>query len=222
VAADGHEAIAAARAHHYAAILMDCRMPGMDGFDATRAIRRDEQDGDRIPIIAVTADVIGDVRSACLAAGMDDYVSKPLDQGDLAVILARHVRRAPGGDLTPRRMVAAGAATVVAKLAEFDRTTPGLGQRIATLFVEDSETRIAAIVAALADADAATVAELAHALRGAAANVAAADMASAGSALEAHALAGRLAAAHASLDALRSAFEQARRSLHSAGMADAA
>jgi HPt (histidine-containing phosphotransfer) domain-containing protein len=97
-----------------------------------------------------------------------------------------------------------------------------MGQRIATLFVEDSETRIAAIVAALADADAATVADLAHALRGAAANVAAADMASAGSALEAHALAGRLAAAHASLDALRSAFEQARRSLHSAGMADAA
>jgi signal transduction histidine kinase/CheY-like chemotaxis protein/HPt (histidine-containing phosphotransfer) domain-containing protein len=222
VAADGHEAIAAARAHRYAAILMDCRMPGMDGFDATRAIRRDEQDGDRIPIIAVTADVIGDVRSACLAAGMDDYVSKPLDQGDLAVILARHVRRAPGDDLTPRRMVAAGAATVVAKLAEFDRTTPGMGQRIATLFVEDSETRIAAIVAALADADAATVAELAHALRGAAANVGAADMASAGSALEAHARAGRLAAAHASFDALRSAFEQARRSLHSAGMADAA
>lgn len=222
VAADGHEAVAAARAHRYAAILMDCRMPGMDGFDATRAIRRDERDGDRVPIIAVTADVIGDVRSACLAAGMDAYVSKPLDQDDLAHILARHVRREPGGDIMPRRIAPAGGAAVVDKLTEFERTTPGMGQRIATLFVDDSETRIAAIVEALDDGDVARVADIAHALRGSAANVGATEMASAGLALEALARAEGLEAARGPLDALRGAFEQVRRSLHHAGMADAA
>jgi HPt (histidine-containing phosphotransfer) domain-containing protein len=194
----------------------------MDGFDATRAIRGDEPGGVRIPIIAVTADVIGDVRAACLAAGMDDYVSKPLDEDELARVLARHVTGVPSGDPMSRPVAPGGAAAVLDKLAEFDRTRPGMGQRIATLFIEDSEARIGGIVEALVAGDAARVADIAHALRGSAANVGAADMASAATALEALARTGTLDAAAGPFDALRGAFDQTRASLHGAGRADAA
>ena len=69
---------------------MDARMPGMDGFTATRTLRRREQDGRRrTPVIAVTAGVTDDERRACLAAGMDDYVPKPIDPGALETALGR-------------------------------------------------------------------------------------------------------------------------------------
>lgn len=81
------EAITRNRAR-YALILMDWQMPGMDGLEATRRIRQWEQRrGDRIPIIGMTANALKDDRERCLAAGMDDYLSKPMRQEDLATVL---------------------------------------------------------------------------------------------------------------------------------------
>lgn len=76
----------------YDAVLMDVQMPEMDGYAASSEIRRREAGRRRIPIIALTADVLQDARQKCLQAGMDDYVKKPLDPDALAAALERWIR----------------------------------------------------------------------------------------------------------------------------------
>ncbi len=78
IAANGIEAVACAGQQSYALIFMDCRMQEMDGFEATRRIRDAEKNGRRIPIVAITASVVEDQREKCLAAGMDDFIEKPI------------------------------------------------------------------------------------------------------------------------------------------------
>ncbi len=75
----------------FAAVLMDCQMPVMDGFDATRAIRAVQSEGRRTPVIAMTAAAAADERLRCLDAGMDDFLAKPIDVPLLASTLARWV-----------------------------------------------------------------------------------------------------------------------------------
>ncbi|WP_298520285.1 response regulator [uncultured Nocardioides sp.] len=91
VAEDGHQAIEAVRRRRYDAILMDVQMPGMDGYDSTREIRRLEGDGARTPIIAMTASVTEGEIERCLAAGMDDYQAKPVQKAAIAEVLNRWV-----------------------------------------------------------------------------------------------------------------------------------
>ena len=89
---DGRAAVEAAARDTYAVILMDCQMPQLDGFEATSAIREHEASGltrTRIPIIAMTANAMQGDREHCLAAGMDDYLSKPFSQDQLEKILGR-------------------------------------------------------------------------------------------------------------------------------------
>ena len=91
VAADGQAAIAAWQGSHFDLIFMDCQMPVMDGYEATREIRQREQGLRHIPIVALTADAMKEAEGKCRAAGMDDYLSKPIDRTKLEACLANHL-----------------------------------------------------------------------------------------------------------------------------------
>jgi signal transduction histidine kinase/ActR/RegA family two-component response regulator len=88
--ADGANAVSITTQESFDAILMDCQMPGMDGFEATRRIRA-QLAGRPLPIIALTANAMSGDRAACLAAGMDDFLAKPVRQEELRATLARWV-----------------------------------------------------------------------------------------------------------------------------------
>jgi signal transduction histidine kinase/DNA-binding response OmpR family regulator/HPt (histidine-containing phosphotransfer) domain-containing protein len=93
-ARNGEEALQAVRAGQYDVVLMDCQMPVMDGFAATGEIRRHEREngrGRKLPIIAITANALQGDRESCLAAGMDDYLSKPFTQQQLAAVMGRWI-----------------------------------------------------------------------------------------------------------------------------------
>ena|GEM_PF-3571610 len=85
---DGQEAVAAFSREHFDAVLMDCRMPVMDGYEATRRLRL-QAHGSEVPIIAVTASALKEDVELCLAAGMSDYLAKPIQLSDLAAVLDR-------------------------------------------------------------------------------------------------------------------------------------
>jgi len=100
IVADGRAAVEAAKAHPYDVVLMDCQMPEMDGYEATRQLRVWEQarrtTGEEftpIPIIAMTASAMAGDREACLAAGMNGYITKPVQTSELAAALARATNR---------------------------------------------------------------------------------------------------------------------------------
>jgi PAS domain S-box-containing protein len=89
VALNGREAISAWQTKHYDLILMDCQMPEMDGFTATREIRRQEGSGRHTPIVALTANALEEERQKCFEAGMDDHLAKPFRRSDLKRMLEK-------------------------------------------------------------------------------------------------------------------------------------
>jgi CheY-like chemotaxis protein len=104
IAADGYQAVTLAMASRYDLILMDCSMPEMDGYQATAEIRRLNAEGAlrRIPIIALTANALPEDRERCLAAGMDDYLSKPIAPEDLRAMLDKYLDHTAAGSAQPR------------------------------------------------------------------------------------------------------------------------
>jgi len=95
VVPDGEAACEAAARRRYDLILMDCHMPVMDGFEATRRIRDDEFERERghTPIVALTADALAGDRERCLESGMDDYMTKPVSSAMLAAAVERWTGR---------------------------------------------------------------------------------------------------------------------------------
>jgi PAS domain S-box-containing protein len=139
VANDGREAVEATSRSRYELVLMDCRMPRMNGYDAAREIRRREGQGRHVPIVALTAHALRGDRERCLAAGMSDYVAKPVDLAGLERVLARHCAGEP---LPPPAGPEAGRdhslvdPQALASLQSLDKDGPGF---LATL-VHDFDT----------------------------------------------------------------------------------
>jgi two-component system, sensor histidine kinase and response regulator len=171
---NGRDAVQAATRGAYGVVLMDCRLPGLDGYQATVEIRRREGGGGRhVPIVAMTASASEEDRQRCLAAGMDDHLAKPVLVGDLDAVLARWLR-----DEGPTAAAAEPAAEVLdrdrlAALMELDQDGQGsrLLTRLAAAFLSGAPADLAGLRAAVARGDAAAVGDVAHHLKGAAATL---------------------------------------------------
>ena len=92
-ACDGEGALKTWQEQPFSAVLMDCQMPGLDGYETTAEIRKREAGGHHIPIIALTAAATEDEREHCRAAGMDDYLTKPIELPELHRVLNQWVKR---------------------------------------------------------------------------------------------------------------------------------
>ena len=106
--ADGREALARWRSGRFGLVLTDCHMPELDGFDLARAIRREQQGDRRVPVIAVTANALKGEAERCLAAGMDDYLTKPIQLAVLRAALAKWLPAQPQAATSDARAPEAG------------------------------------------------------------------------------------------------------------------
>ena len=182
VAANGREALAALRDIPYDLVLMDCQMPELDGFEATREIR-DPKSSVRdhgVPIIAMTAHTMKGDREKCLAAGMDDYLGKPVRPAELAAALDRWLatrggsaaagadRAAPAGPEEPET-----AAPVFDHAAFLERVMGDeeLVREITEMFLADLPVQLEELAAAVSSGDCLLAGQLAHGVKGASANV---------------------------------------------------
>jgi signal transduction histidine kinase/CheY-like chemotaxis protein len=196
VANNGLEALAALERQPFDVVLMDVQMPEMGGLEATAAIRQREQEtGGHTRILAMTAHAMNGDRERCLSAGMDGYMSKPIDPAMLYATL-EHEPAAIGppgaSDRTP-------AATSVDRALLMERL--GGDQQLLTdvvrLFLEDCPLRLAAIKSAVDARDAERLRTTAHAFKGAAGNLAATALFEATQTLERMGVEGRLEAVEA-------------------------
>ena len=186
-------------------ILMDCQMPEMDGYEATRAIRIEEgrrADRRRIPIVALTAHATKGDRDRCLEAGMDDYLSKPLDPQLLGIMLARWIRRqAEVAD--PATLARVAGPVDYPALLRRCMNKPDLALKLVRKLVEQADQDVTAIAAALQRNDPAGLAASAHRLKGASANVSAGGLRQAASELEQLGRSGNLGPAGALIEQLQ-------------------
>jgi signal transduction histidine kinase/DNA-binding response OmpR family regulator/HPt (histidine-containing phosphotransfer) domain-containing protein/HAMP domain-containing protein len=146
VAGNGAEAVEKVASKHYDGVLMDCQMPVMDGFEATRAIRRDARFA-ALPILAMTANAMEADKDRCAECGMNDHIAKPIDVGQLFLTLARWVR--PG--FVDGADADAGAAVPAARAAGAAPVIPGLDLAQALARVGDSDTLLRKLLRRFAD-----------------------------------------------------------------------
>ncbi len=219
IVSNGNEALAAFEREVYSAIVMDCQMPVMDGYEATRHIREQEQrpqasrDRVHIPIIALTANAMQGDRERCKAAGMDDYLSKPVKIDDLGRILHRWmplptIEDAPP-PVPPREMSKSDASI-------FDASTMltniggdlELFDQLIRLFLDRHPMMVQDIELAISQADSVALERAAHSMKGTAGNLCAPDVVLLASQLEATGRLGTLADASALVIQLRRTIQQ--------------
>jgi len=209
VAGDGIEALDALERRSYDAVLMDCHMPEMDGFAATAEIRRREAAHSHVPIIAMTAAAMAEDREKCIAAGMDDHLSKPVKPTDLEATLTRWVG---GGTADPGRLPFNGKCAppesdavidAVIDAVQFDglrrlaEASGNLGflSGLVDQYLDQATAQLADLRTAAGRGDVAMLQEVAHALKGTSATMSAGGVASASAAVEDAATGGEVAGA---------------------------
>jgi signal transduction histidine kinase/DNA-binding response OmpR family regulator/HPt (histidine-containing phosphotransfer) domain-containing protein len=174
IVGNGKLALDALDQRKYPLIFMDCQMPVMDGYQATREIRRREAGGPRLPIVAVTAHAFGEERDKVMAAGMDDYITKPVRQAALAEAIGRWwpdgVKGEPASEVEPFAPQSAARAA-----SQPDAAPP---EAVLRAFVRVVPGQIGEIEQAIAASDPRALAAAAHKLKGGCLALGAASMAS--------------------------------------------
>jgi signal transduction histidine kinase/CheY-like chemotaxis protein/HPt (histidine-containing phosphotransfer) domain-containing protein len=229
-ASSGEDAIVAFNTRSFDLVLMDLQMPGMDGFEATRRMRTLEREQNRsapVPIVALTANALAGDAAACLACGMNDYLSKPVRPEQLLQVLRRTSASANATapvTLAPDTLPAAGHAepvfepAVLARLPMVaDGSQPDYGKRVLALFLRGKESTLSAIERALAQGDERALLRQVHTLKSSSATVGALALASLAKAQE-HRLRSGESADPGLTQHLRSAFKQLEQVLGEQGL----
>ncbi len=173
LANDGGEAVSMLERGNYDLVLMDMQMPNVDGLQATRMIRAIPGPKGRVPIIAMTANALAGDREICIAAGMNDYISKPVDRRRLSAMLARWSATIAAQPVAPRSLSAdtTGMVDTTVQAGLIDDLGSDKVTALMTTFFADTERLIADAEAACTAVDRRRVALAAHSIKGSAANV---------------------------------------------------
>lgn len=233
---DGEQAVAAFLRQRFSVVLMDCMMPEVDGYTATRRIRAIErQTGGHIPIIAMTANALNGARQECLDAGMDDYLCKPVNVADLRRTLEAHLgasqaapRAAPGpSTAAPGPTASASAAAPAGRTGPAARAvlragtlaayteglSPDTQNRLLSAFLEEADSSFERLSAAFAAADHSRIRGICHALRSGSAYIGAEELSALAGAMEAEAKDGPSRAGPEALRSLSAAYGRLREAL---------
>ena len=224
---DGAAAVAMTAGHAYDVILMDMQRPVMDGIGATRAIRAREVNGIHVPIVALTANAMSGDRERCIEAGMDDYVSKPIDPAALVEVLKRVTAmkstglppaaaesHRPAAGAVAQAMATAAVApqsAAAAPVAVYDRAEAlaraagdeELLAQIIDIYIGETPALLAQVGGFLDSGDHQQAFRAAHTIKGSSANLSAAVVGASARVVELAARSGDLAAARAALPALQ-------------------
>jgi len=230
--ANGLEVLDALKSIPYEVVFMDCQMPEMDGYEATRRLRQKEADGAWGPdrhgcyVIALTAHALQGDREKCLAAGMNDYISKPVQMADLLAVLERaqgfFTRENPAAS-APGEAPAVRSApilpppldpAVLQGLRELqDPGEPDPVTELVDLFIADASPRLERMKSALAGKDLTQLTSQAHSLKGSAGNLGARHLAGLCAELEKQSRAGETANLHGIWQSIWDEFERVKKAL---------
>lgn len=207
-------------------ILMDCEMPEMDGYEATRRIRRTEaQTGrPRIPIVALTAHAVSGDRDKCMESGMDDYLSKPIDPKHLAAAIQKWLSRPPLAPATPRQESQCGKDPPIFNETELldrvlgDRT---VAAKVIAGFLQDVPAQLLRLNEQLTAGDAEAARRQAHTLKGASSTISAGALCALAAEAEEAARAGRMESFGELLPRIQAAFDRLRATLHGSSWSEA-
>jgi CheY-like chemotaxis protein/HPt (histidine-containing phosphotransfer) domain-containing protein len=220
VVSNGHDALRALEKQPYDLVFMDVQMPELDGLEATRKIRKNEQHrrSPHLPIIAMTAHTLAGDKERCLDAGMDDYLTKPIDLGTLSKLLAKWQRviAESSRSLNPVKASAPKETPETLGPIVFDRAgllrrlggDVALAKLLCETFTSGVPGDIAQLRQCLTQEQLERAHRLAHSIKGAAANVGAEALRVAAAELEQASKAGNARAAQALLPQLERCFEE--------------
>jgi CheY-like chemotaxis protein len=212
IANGGNAALESVRNEKFDLVLMDCQMPDIDGYEVTRQIRQMEGAAARLPIVAITAHALPGEREKCLAAGMNDYLAKPVSLEQLGAVIRLWASKTSDATTNAPDMQMVGDEQHVldrervSTFLAISRTQEGFLDGLVRTFQQDVPSRLDALRAAAASNDPTDLALAAHALKSSCGSVGAKRMYAVASALEHDAMAGRLDGAVASIEQLAAEF----------------
>ncbi|MBI5685794.1 MAG: response regulator [Verrucomicrobia bacterium] len=232
VAATGAEAVRLLRLLSYDIVFMDCQMPEMDGYEATREIRRQKGLNRKVPIVAMTANAMAGDREECLAAGMDDYVAKPVEMEQVIGMLKRWARlrvesdrpeAAPAGTAgaapvktaTPQAKLSAVDAETIARLRELaEGDNQAFLKDLLGTYLTDTAKRLVVLQNNTADGNAREMMRAAHAIKGSSLNVGANQLAEYCQQVEEITETGKLDGTAKLVTRIQQEFEKVQKELH--------